>query len=407
MEQKPELTVVLVDAFQNCVPENLGAVPGRKLLLVGDTHHGNTPLRTMLEYARQELFDRIILTHDPHHLHWFAEAGIAPTAYIPNVNCAYFPQRFIEQRQKTIGFVGQTENRWLRRRYLLQAIKDAGLPLIVREAPAAMAAAMYNSIQVTFNCSLNGDLNMRVFEVMAAGGFLLTDRLSPQAGLERLFRRGVDYADYEDLDDLLSKLRHYLAHPDECRKIARAGQKAYLKRHTPRQRVKDLLEFVYGKSIALPYNNDLRVIHRGDKFGENLVERVCLYEFFQSVARQNELVIVVADAAIGARTIADLVDLPRLKIKVTEPAEPSHIKKSLSGLGVLNQIEFIEAQQADADIQLVHASTIAGLPNSQSLRAQTLAVMTAGTSLDSQTKWLVSQGFSKFSETPYVFQRVH
>ena len=88
-EQQPDITIVLSDAFQNCVPVNLGAVPGHKVLLVADTHHGNVPLRTLLDYARREPFDRIVLTHDPHHLHWFMEADIAPTTYIPNVNCAY------------------------------------------------------------------------------------------------------------------------------------------------------------------------------------------------------------------------------------------------------------------------------------------------------------------------------
>jgi spore maturation protein CgeB len=37
-------------------------------------------------------------------------------------------------------------------------------------------AGIYNAAQITFNCSLNGDRNMRIFEVMAAGGFLVTDR---------------------------------------------------------------------------------------------------------------------------------------------------------------------------------------------------------------------------------------
>lgn len=240
---------------------------------------------------------------------------------------------------------------------------------------------------------------------MAAGGFLFTDRLSSQAGLERLFRRGVDYVDYEDPDDLLDKLRYYLTYPGECRKIARAGQKTYLERHAPKQRVNDLLEFVHGKSIGSLYNNDLRAIDRGDKFGENLEERICLYEFLQNLSRQNERVNVVADPAIGARAIADLVDLPRFKIKVTEPAEPSHIRKSLSSLGVLNQIEFIGNQQIDGDIQLMDAGTISGLPDAQSLRAQSLAVMTAGAPMDRQTEWLASQGYSKINETPYLFQR--
>jgi hypothetical protein len=66
-DQRPELTLVVVDAFQDCLPENLTAAPGRKVLLAADTHHGEKPLQKMLSYARQEAFDRIALIHDPHH----------------------------------------------------------------------------------------------------------------------------------------------------------------------------------------------------------------------------------------------------------------------------------------------------------------------------------------------------
>src|SRR5262245_13725773 len=161
-DQKPELTLVLADAFQNCWPENLSAVQGHKLLLVGDTHHGQNPLQKMLAYARQETFDQIVLIHDPHHLHWFREAAIAPTVYIPNVNVHHYPRPFNKHRQAKIAFVGQAGEFHRRRRKLLDAITKSGLPLAVQQTPAPAAAGIYNTAQITFNCSLNGDLNMRV-----------------------------------------------------------------------------------------------------------------------------------------------------------------------------------------------------------------------------------------------------
>ena len=251
-DQKPELTVILINSFQNCVPENLAAVPGRKLLLIADTHHGDTPLQKCIAYARQQPFDRIALTHDPHHLHWFTEAQIAPTTYIPNVNVSYFPQPFNERRSPHIVFVGQAGQGHKRRSRLLQTIQKAGLPLIVQQASAAAAAAMYASSQITFNCSLNGDLNMRVFETMSCGGFLITDRLIPQSGLETLFKRGEYYVDYDNEHELVAKLKYYLAHPHECLEIARAAQQAYLKDHQPAQRVRDLLSFAFGNGAASP-----------------------------------------------------------------------------------------------------------------------------------------------------------
>jgi hypothetical protein len=148
--QKPELTLVLVDAFQQCVPENLAAVPGRKMLLAADTHHGQNPLQKLLAYTRQEPFDRIAVIHDPHHLHWFTEAATSPAVYIPNPNVRHFPQPFNERRQPKIAFVGQSGKFHPRRRALLEAIAKAGLPLVVRQATAPVAAGIYNAAQITF-----------------------------------------------------------------------------------------------------------------------------------------------------------------------------------------------------------------------------------------------------------------
>ena len=404
--QMPDLTVVLADAYQDCVPENLAAVPGRKVLLVADTHHGQNPLQKMLAYARQEPFDRIIVTHDPHHLHWLAEANIAPTKYIPNINCAHFPQPFVENRNPAIVFVGNAEQWHPRRRYLLQAIQKAGLPLVVRQAPAPTAAAMYGSFQIAFNCSLNGDLNMRVFEVMAAGGFLVTDRLSPQSNLESMFSRGRDYVDYETLDELLGVLRYYLAHPRACLKIAKAGQDAYLKAHTPQQRVRDLLEFALEDSMTSTSNHDRRAQPEIVGFGENLNERAQIYECFQELSLKNEMIVVVADAAVGARAISDLVDLPRLKVQVRRFADgSSHVNGSLDELTAPKQVEYVEGRFSRCDIQLMDARTILSLHDASCLSAQWVAVMSAGSSMDRPTEWLASHGFSKVREAPWLFRK--
>jgi Glycosyl transferases group 1 len=183
---------------------------------------------------------------------------------------------------------------------------------------------------------------MRIFEVMAAGGFLVTDRLSPQSGLDVLFRRGEDYVEYDGPDDLIAKLKHYLARPGECLKIARSGQASYLKGHSPAQRIRDLLDFAAGNA-ATSFTADRRACPGRDEFGQNLEARARLYEVMQSFAQQVEQISVVVDSAVGARCISDLVDLPRLKIHVAATAgELSSLEESLARLGVLGQINLFE-----------------------------------------------------------------
>jgi hypothetical protein len=402
--QRPELSLVLADSYQNCIPENLSAVPGRKVLLVADTHHGEKPLQTIMNYARQEPFDRIVVLHDPHHLHWFAEANIAPAKYIPNVNCQMFTREFTDNREPAIVFVGQIGQLHPRRRYMLEAIRRAGLPLVVRQAVAPVAASLYGSTQITFNCSLNGDLNMRVFEVLAAGGFLVTDRLSPQAGLERLFRRGEEYVDYETADDLLRKLQYYLARPQECIEIAKAGHAAYLRAHQPAQRIRDLLDFAFDAQTGESRQYDDRATQARAGFAENLQERMAFYELFQRLSLKAELIVVGVDAALGARVIADLVDLPRLKIQIWPSANPSsHLKESLKDLCVLEQVVFPDAKPVKCDIQFMDLLTLSR--DSLSPRPQLLAVMMGGRSNDNLTRRLASRGYFRISENPCLFDR--
>jgi Glycosyl transferases group 1 len=402
-DQRPDLIVALVESFQNCLPENLAAVPGRKVMLVGDTHHGKDPLQTMMAYARQEPFDRILVTHDGHHLHWFTEAGIAPTGFIPCVNVAHFPQSFIERRQASIVFVGQTLAEHRRRRSLLEAIRKAGLPLAATKAAPPIAAQIYGQSQITFNCSLNGDLNMRVFETLAAGGFLVTDRLSPQSGMELIFSRGEHYVDYEGVDDLLETLRYYFARPEECLAIAKAGQAAYLEAHRPSHRVRDFTEFAFG---AAPAPRDLRAFSGSEGFGQNLDERAQIYETLQSFALQTERLFVTVDPAVGPRLISDLVDLPRLRVKINAAwGSSAALRDSLKRLGVSNQVEFVDSATEPFQVLLMDARTIASARDLTSLQAPWLALVARGESMSVQSERLTGVGYEKAKEKPWIFRR--
>jgi hypothetical protein len=68
-----------------------------------------------------------------------------------------------------------------------------------------------------------GFVSNRMFQVLAAGGFLLNEhspRLEDYTGL----KAGVHYVEWMHLDDLLGKVRYFLAHADERQRIAEAGR---------------------------------------------------------------------------------------------------------------------------------------------------------------------------------------
>lgn len=76
------------------------------------------------------------------------------------------------------------------------------------------------------NGNAESGLNMRHFEITAAGGFLLCYR---QPELADHFEIGKECAAFENEADLLDKIRYYLAHGAERATIARAGQQRTLR----------------------------------------------------------------------------------------------------------------------------------------------------------------------------------
>lgn len=83
--------------------------------------------------------------------------------------------------------------------------------------------------------------NMRLYEATGVGSLLLTDEGS---NLADLFKPGSEVVTYADVDDLVEKARHYLAHEDERRTIAAAGQSRTLRDHTYELRMRELAEIL-------------------------------------------------------------------------------------------------------------------------------------------------------------------
>jgi hypothetical protein len=103
--------------------------------------------------------------------------------------------------------------------------------------------------EVAINLNLvNGNaetgLNMRHFEITAAGGFMMC---YPQPELEACFRIGTECVVFHHERDLLEKIKYYLNHPEERVAIAQAGQRRTLSEHLYSHRLENLLRIVQPK----------------------------------------------------------------------------------------------------------------------------------------------------------------
>ena len=73
----------------------------------------------------------------------------------------------------------------------------------------------------------------RPFEIAACGGFCISGYADD---FESYYKENEEMVFYRSADDLIEKIRYYLAHPEECERIARAGYERTMREHTAEKR---------------------------------------------------------------------------------------------------------------------------------------------------------------------------
>lgn len=314
IEKSFDLIAVWSDASRRNCPVNLEAFDCPKLLCLADTHHLKDPLRFMLNYARKVGFDAISSSFNRHHLHWFVEAGFNKCAWIPGLEVVHIPVPLTENREPSVAFLGQAAKLHPRRLRLLEAIKAANIPLRAKQGPRALAAELYSSSVLSFNASLNADLNMRIFEIISAAGCLVTDRLGPYSGLDQLFDEGSEMLCYGGTEELLETIKRALADPKAALEIGKAAHRRFTAQYTQRQQRDVLFNWVFGGELERRYRATSDSRARLVASPESLDKRIELYEAIQEVHRVRERPRILVSSRVASRVCSDAADLPRLQI---------------------------------------------------------------------------------------------
>jgi hypothetical protein len=361
-KQKPELVIVRIDAGMENMPENLAAVDVPKLAILGDSHHLHAPIQTLVTYALRQNFDFIILDHNKQHAHWYVEAGLRNVVWIPALLLARDFLSPLSNPQKNITFIGQVGAYHPHRSRLIQYIQSTDLPLEIDSVPQQIAAKRYNNSSITLNCSLNGDFNLRVFETLASGGMLMTDRLSPLSGLYSLFREGEHFVGFDGHADFEQKARHFLAHPGERNEIARRGHKQLSRTLNMQTRTKTLHTLVNKGELNPLYKieSDLRMSAYDCRSKADLFFRIGIYEWVQEQHRQFDDITVINTADGDIRITCDLADLPLLTLLSSAAGQNRDVVEQ-SGLNGVIQF-YAESDQLPATtgrtIIIVSASSL-------------------------------------------------
>lgn len=114
--------------------------------------------------------------------------------------------------------------------------KHCGLVDYTWEMPKVFQCSKIN-LNLTSK-SIKTGVPLRIFDIMGAGGFVLTNY---QQELPEYFTIGEDLDVYESEQDLIEKIRYYLSHEEERKQIAENGRNKVRTYYTWKQRIEDIM----------------------------------------------------------------------------------------------------------------------------------------------------------------------
>lgn len=125
--------------------------------------------------------------------------------------------------------------------------KDLQLPGCINHGPVDyydMAPYVFKHAKINLNMSLrsiHSGMPLRIFDIMGAGGFLLTNF---QADFLDYFVPGEDFVYYDSKDSFLGQIEYYLSHEEERAAIAQNGFNKIAAAHTYTHRVEEILSYL-------------------------------------------------------------------------------------------------------------------------------------------------------------------
>ena len=143
-------------------------------------------------------------------------------------------------KMRDVAFVG-TEG-GIPRKFYLQALRERYPNSFISHAPYTEIGRIYSQAKIGFNCSVRDDVNMRMFEILASGTLLVTNRLSHDE-LEQLgLRDGEHLVCYDTPAQLFEVIDRYLRDDGTREAIARRGMERVLQHHTYEHRLQQILK---------------------------------------------------------------------------------------------------------------------------------------------------------------------
>lgn len=255
VERERPRFVFVIKGFQ-LTPDTVTAIHSRGALLAG--YWIDEPLNAPRVLPLARPYD-VYFTIERDSMPAYREYGVREVHHLPSsADTAVFRPLGVE-RDLPIAFVGTRTD--YREALLRNELRDFPIHVFgpgwdkvrpiggaVRLAGGVFGAGtneIYNRARINLNLHNVGRkasaLNLRVFEVPAAGGFLLTHWADE---LGECYREDEHLVCYRSLAEMKSKLAHFLERPEDCERIARAGHAHFLAHHSFEGRAQRVIDLV-------------------------------------------------------------------------------------------------------------------------------------------------------------------
>lgn len=123
-------------------------------------------------------------------------------------------------------------------------------PTFKHISSSALLPKLYSESKINLNITevtSKTGINQKVYDVLASGGFLLTDF---RRDLNSQFKPEEEIVYYRDKEELLSLIEYFLVHPKNRQEIALTGRDRVLREHTYTERMKKLIDIVKNSGIV-------------------------------------------------------------------------------------------------------------------------------------------------------------
>jgi|GEM_PF-542531 len=254
-DHHPDLFLWVESVF-GYMPENIrnNGFPTACYLI--DSH---VSLNLHLEWAKR--FDYIFIAQKE-YIPDFIKAGIDNVFWLPLGCDPVIHSKYTSGKLYDVSFVGSLKGDLQARRNQLLGKINEFTPVNYKRCFLEDMARCFSESKIVFNNAIKNDLNMRLFEVMSTGTFLLTD-IAANSGQEEMFRDNEDYCIYTD-SNIVDKLKYYLKNEELRERIAQRGQTIVHNGHTYEIRLEELIKVCLRGQKRTPSPEEWRYISETD-----------------------------------------------------------------------------------------------------------------------------------------------